>query len=78
MMTARDQLLAEIEAFIVAHDMPASTFGKLFSNDTAFVSRFRAGATVRLDTAERLRLFMKLYQAPKASRSRRGNASLAA
>lgn len=74
-MTARDQLLAEIEAFLIAHDMPSSTFGKLFSNDTAFVSRFRAGATVRLDTADRLRLFMKLYQAPKSRRSRRGNGS---
>lgn len=77
-MTAREQLLADIEAFIARHAMYPTTFGRLAANDTALVSRLRNGATVRLDTAERLRRFMSEYRPPKRPTSPRGNASVAA
>lgn len=64
-MTAREKLVAEIEAFLVKQDMYPTTFGRLAANDTALVSRLRAGASVRLDTAERLRDWMAAYQPPK-------------
>mgnify|MGYP000876623584 CR=1 FL=1 len=34
---------AEVEAFLERHDMYPTTFGKLCSNNTALVSRIRAG-----------------------------------
>ena len=76
-MTAREQLLADIEAFLVEHDMPASTFGRLAANDTALVHRLRKGTDVRLHTADSLRLFMKAYKPPKR-RVRAGNDRAAA
>ena len=69
-MTARETLLAEIEAFLERHDLRPTTFGRLASNDTALVSRIRNGANVRLDTADALRLFMQCYKPPKPRRAR--------
>lgn len=71
-MTAREQLLSEIEAFLVKQDMRPTMFGRLASNDTALVSRLRAGANVRLDTADNLRAFMSSYR-PVSRRPQRGN-----
>ena len=77
-MTAREQLLSEIEAFLVKQDMRPTTFGRLAMNDTALVSRLRAGANVRLDTADSLRAFMTGYAAVIRARAQRGNARAAA
>ena len=57
-MTARDQLLREIEAFLARHHIPAATFGAQSMNDRAFLYRLRDGAQPRLDTAEKLRAYM--------------------
>jgi len=73
-MTAREQLISEIEAFLERHQMYPTTFGRLAANDTALVSRLRNGASVRLDTADRLRKFMADYRPPKPRRATMGNA----
>ena len=58
-MTARDQLLRDIDAFLARHAMPAATFGIQSMNDRAFLYRLRAGAQPRLDTAEKVRAYMQ-------------------
>lgn len=65
MADARQQLLDEIEAFLKKHSMFASYFGRDAINDTALVSRLRAGGTVQLETADRLRAFMRGYKPAK-------------
>lgn len=75
-MTERNQLLDEIEAFLLANAMPPSAFGQLSLNDPAFVRRMRAGADVRLETAGKLRSFMEKYKAgPHQKPRRRGHHS---
>jgi hypothetical protein len=66
-MTIREQLLGEIEEFLTRHGMSASRFGRLAANDTALVSRMRAGTAVRIDTADRLRQFMAEYRPPRST-----------
>lgn len=61
-MTAREQFLAEIEAFIAHTGMTVSEFGERAMNDRKFVGRIRAGGNVRLDTADRVRRFMTEYR----------------
>jgi len=60
-MTSMDQLLSEIETFLERHDMAPTKFGTLAMNDAKFVGRLRAGQRVRLDTADRVRDFMRSY-----------------
>lgn len=76
MITAREKLLAEIEAFCRLHDMPVTAFGRLACNNTALVHRMRRGRNIRIDVAQTVELFMKVYRGP--SRRRVGNASAAA
>jgi hypothetical protein len=77
MISARKLLLDEIEAFLKAHDMRPTTFGRLAANDTALVSRIRGGSNVRLDTADSLRLFMRCYR-PAPTKRRAPNVGAAA
>jgi hypothetical protein len=70
MTTSREQLLAEIEAFIANHAMSATAFGEIVINDRHLVRRLRAGGSVTLDTWDRIRAFMADY---KPMRARRGN-----
>ena len=74
-MTAQQKLLAEIEAFIVRNDMTAAQFGREALRDTRFVDRLKEGANPRLDTAERLREFMRRARKPKSKRSHTGAAA---
>ena len=78
MISAREQLIAEIEAFCRLHEMPVSTFGRLAFNNTALVHRMRKGRNVGIDTAEAIRLFMKAYRPPLRRRVRAGNDRAAA
>ena len=62
-MTAREKLLAEIDAFLERHNMRETAFGIKAVNDPALVSNMRYhGRNVRIDTAERLREFMASYK----------------
>jgi hypothetical protein len=76
-MTAREKLLAEIDAFLERHNMRETAFGIKAVNDPALVSDMRYhGRSVRIDTAERLREFMASYKPEK--RPKRAAASHAA
>jgi hypothetical protein len=72
-MTERNQLLSEIEAFLLANGMRPTAFGQLSLNDPAFVKRLRAGADVRLETAGKLRSFMEKFTGKPPAKSRRGH-----
>lgn len=52
-------LLHEIEAFIGSTAMAASTFGRKAVNDGKLVMRLRAGSTVTLEKASRIREFIR-------------------
>lgn len=58
-MSIQEDLLAEIEAFLVSRDMPQTTFGRLAMNDGKFVTRVRSGGNMTLSTVERVRRFMR-------------------
>lgn len=62
MRTAADSLLGEIEAFCRQSGMAESTFGRQAVNDGKLCARLRDGKNVRLDTAERIRAFIRAYQ----------------
>lgn len=55
-------LLAEIRQFLKATDMGESYFGKLAVGNSELVSRLKAGKTVTLRTAERVREFMRTWR----------------
>ena len=69
-MTAREKLLAEIEAFLKRADMDHTRFGTLAMNDTAFVTKMRRGRNVRIDTAERARAYIAAWKPPKKNPKR--------
>lgn len=61
MSSSREQLLAEVEAFLKRESIAPSQFGQDAVNDRSFVGRLRRGADVRLETADRVRAFMERY-----------------
>lgn len=61
-MSSREKLLTEIEGFLTRNAMSASRFGVSILNDTKFVSRLRDGKDVRLETADRVRKFMRDFE----------------
>lgn len=77
-MTAREQLIAEIEAFLAKHRMSPTAFGRLVLNNKAFMIKFRGGADVRTETADKLRAFMASYNARPNPRKSPGNDRVAA
>lgn len=64
-MTARETLLQEIEEFLKREHIAPSVFGRMALNDTALMTRLRAGSDVRMETADRLRSFMRSYHKGK-------------
>jgi hypothetical protein len=58
-MTIREQILSEIEAFLLRTNMPPATFGTRVAKDGKFVFRLRDGADMRTETWERVRQFIR-------------------
>jgi ribosomal protein L5 len=69
-----DQLLAEIESFLVRTGMAATTFGQKSIKNWKLVDRLRDGGSVTLRQAVRIREFIRSYRPAQAKRSRSGNA----
>lgn len=67
-MDQREVLLSEIEAFISAKAMAATTFGRLAVNDGKFVGRLRDNGNITFATAERVRTFIR-ENAPRPGRA---------
>ncbi len=70
-----EALLREISEYCRRVGMAESTFGRLAVNDGKLVSRLRTGASVTIDTMERVRGFIG---APANAAGRRGKAKVAA
>tara|TARA_R110000868_G_scaffold290385_1_gene550575 strand:+ start:442 stop:666 length:225 start_codon:yes stop_codon:yes gene_type:complete len=73
-MSTRDQIAADIEAFIERTGMPPATFGRRAMSDPMFVFELRGGKRdMRSRTVDKLRAFMASYRPPRG-----GNESRAA
>jgi len=64
-MNSQQQLLDEIESFLITHAMPPGDFGLQVMSDISFVYRLRKGRDVRTSTADRARTFMREYKGSK-------------
>jgi hypothetical protein len=62
MSRSTDQLLVEIEAFLVTSGMSPTMFGIQAMSDGTFFKRLKSGGSVTLTTADRLRDFMASYE----------------
>jgi hypothetical protein len=61
-MTTAERLLADIETFLKAHDMSATTFGRLACRDPHTVRWLRDGNGVTSSRIDTLRNFMRDYR----------------
>ena len=51
-------LAQEVSAYLAAHDVKATTFGKLALGDPSLIATLEAGRELRADTIRRIRHFM--------------------
>lgn len=61
-MTAQDKIKMEINAFLKKTGMLPTQFGILAVNDKTLMSRLNAGKGLSLETAERVRDFMRAHK----------------
>ena len=57
-----DGLLSEIDAFLEAHGVAETRFGRDSVNDARLIADLREGRELRRATIERVRLFMLTYR----------------
>jgi hypothetical protein len=67
-MTERETLLHSIIAYCVRNNIPETVFGMRTMNDPSLVSKMRKGRSVRIDTAERLRAYMREHDKKRTGR----------
>lgn len=70
-MKLREQIAAEIEAFLEESGMPPATFGRKAMSDPTFVWKVRNGHDVRSSTIDRVREYIANYKPP--ARRKAGN-----
>jgi len=58
-MSLPTELLREIDAFLGAHGMAESTFGRLAANDGKMVARLRGGKGITTGTVEKIRSYIR-------------------
>lgn len=66
-MTSSEEFLQRIEAFLVAHKIGATTFGKKAMGDPNFVFDLREGRIASLAVFDRINAFMAEREAEKAA-----------
>lgn len=73
----RDQIVDEIEAFLVRTEMPPATFGRRVMSDPNFVFELRNGIRqeLRTSTVDKLRVFMASYRPKRAGNESRAVAA---
>lgn len=54
-----NSLLSDIEDFLAKHEMGPSYFGKLSCGNSELVGRLKEGKTITLETADRVRSFIR-------------------
>ncbi|VFU07898.1 hypothetical protein [Methylocella tundrae] len=57
-MKETEDLLHEIQTYLIASRMAPSTFGRLAVNDGKLISRLRAGGSVTLTIASKIRSYI--------------------
>lgn len=79
-MSMTEQFKAEIEQFLRLTGMPHSTFGHRACGDKNIVRKLRAGTSITLRQADRIKTFMQSYSGgplPRRGRPRKGEARVA-
>ncbi len=69
-MSMTEQFKAEIEQFLRLTGIPVSTFGERSCGDKNIVKKLRAGHSITLRQADRIKLFMAGYTGPLPRRAR--------
>jgi hypothetical protein len=64
-MSERDKLLQEIDRFVARTGVPESRLGMEAVGNPSFVTRLRRGKRIWLDTADKVRTYMREYRPPK-------------
>lgn len=64
-MDELEKYLAEIEAFLVEHDMKHTVFARAATRDKSYVDRLRKGSGTNIKTMIEVRAWMKAYKPPK-------------
>lgn len=59
---AHHPIIADIDAFLKAHDMAASTFGREAVKDWKFVKELKQGRRLWPETEAKIRRFMATYR----------------
>ena len=62
MKSAKQSFLAEVERFIKKHKFKPTSFSTQFANSPKFVADLRNGRNVTLDTVDRMRVKMKIFE----------------
>lgn len=70
-MTEREKLLAEIERFLDRTGMGPTQFSEEAAGQRALMTRLKQGSDITLDTADRIRKYMRGYNAKKKPSGRR-------
>lgn len=76
-MKLRDQIAAEIEAFLDKTGMPAATFGRNALNDPTFVFEVREGRDIKSRTIDTIREYMADYRPKRANQAGNGHRAAA-
>ena len=70
-MSEREKLLAEIERFLQRTGMGPTQFSEEAAGQRALMTRLKQGCDITLDTADRIRRYMRDYSAKKKHSSRK-------
>lgn len=60
-------LIADIEQFLAAHEMPPTTFGRRAIGDANLIEDLRAGRELRRATESKVRSFMATFDAQRVA-----------
>lgn len=64
-MSERDKLLQEIDKFVARTGVPESRLGMEAVGNPSFVTRLRRGKRIWLDTADKVRVYMRDWKPPR-------------
>jgi hypothetical protein len=65
MISENEKFLREVEAFLLKTEMGQTRFGVESCGNRSLVARLRSGSSVTLPTVDRVRAYMRNYNAKK-------------
>ena len=72
-MSEREKLIAEIDRFVARTGVAESRLGMEAVGNPSFVLRLRKGKRIWLDTADKVRTYMRDYRPPKRNPKQAAN-----